>query len=161
MRILGIDPSTTNTGYGVVDVQDHKLTLVDFGVIRTSAKQHFHLRLKKIYDGLTDLITDRQPDVVSIEDIFYSRNPQVALKLGHARGAAILAAVNLSIDVAEYSPREVKQAVTGRGAAAKEQVQAMVQRLLHLDKPPTPLDASDALAIAICHVFRTGNKLSL
>ena len=155
MQILGVDPSTTSTGYGIIQNTEKGIKLVTFGTIKTPAKQNFHLRLKKIYDDLTLLIQEYKPEFVSLEDVFYSQNIKTALKIGHARGAVIIAAANQGIPVYEYSPREIKQSVTGIGSAAKEQVQSMVQRLLHLDKPPAPFDASDALAIAICHLFRS------
>lgn len=161
MRILGIDPSTTATGYGLIEVDGHNLKPVAFGVIRTDAKQHLHQRLKKIHDELVLVIQEYKPDVVALEDVFYSRNIKVALQIGQARGAAIIAAVNHGLSVHEYAPREVKQSVTGIGSASKEQVQQMVQRLLHLKEPPSPLDVSDALGIAICHLFRTQKKVSL
>ena len=154
MLVLGIDPGSTVTGFGIVKSQrsDH-LTCVDFGCIRFDSKMTFHERLKKIYDEVSQLIRRYQPEAIAFEDIFYSRNVKSALQLGQARGAAIVAALNARKSIASYSPREVKQALTGHGAASKEQVQRMVERMLDL---PTikPLDASDALAIAICHAHR-------
>lgn len=161
MRILGVDPSLTATGYGVVDVVGNRVQALTYGVIRTNAKHPLPERLKKIYDGVRTVIEQDHPQYVSMEDVFYSSNIKVALKLGYARGAVFLAAANLGIPVAEYAPREIKQAITGIGSASKEQVQAMVQRLLRLSELPAPLDASDALAIALCHLFRNNFKLTL
>ncbi|OQY28513.1 MAG: crossover junction endodeoxyribonuclease RuvC [Candidatus Cloacimonetes bacterium 4572_55] len=155
MIVLGIDPGTVVTGYGLIKLEDNLVRPIHFGVIRMKSKSHLHTRLKKIYDELTKIIQANKPEAVALEGVFYSRNVKTALHIGHARGAAILAAENYGIHVHEYSPRQVKQAVTGKGAASKEQVQLMTQRLLHMSDPPTPLDTSDALAIAICHLIKT------
>lgn len=152
MRVLGVDPGTQTSGYGIVAEEDHKLFHVASGGISPSAKQPFPKRLKKIYEELVIVIDRYRPHVVVIEDIFVSKNIKSALKLGHSRGVAILAAMNAGIPVFEYSALEVKQAVVGTGKAEKKQVQLMVKALLELPKAPHPADAADALAAAICHI---------
>jgi crossover junction endodeoxyribonuclease RuvC len=152
MRVLGIDPGTLTSGYGIVTEEDHKLFHVASGGISPSAKQPFPKRLGKIYDELEKIIGKYKPQAVVIEDLFVSTNIKAALKLGHARGVAILAAVNAGLPVFEYAPAEVKQAVVGTGKADKKQVQLMVKALLDLPKAPRPADAADALAAAICHI---------
>jgi len=155
MLILGIDPGTATTGYGVIKTNGpHDFHCIEFGTIRSKANQALPSRLKKIYDGIAEIIDHFQPDQVALEDVFHGKNFQAALKLGQARGAAILAAINAEKIVATYSPREIKMSLTGYGAASKEQVQRMVSEVLQLDAPATPLDASDALAIALCHAQR-------
>jgi crossover junction endodeoxyribonuclease RuvC len=152
MRVLGVDPGTLTSGYGIVAEEDHKLFHVASGGISPSAKQPFPKRLKKIYEELEKVIEKYRPHAVVVEDIFVSKNIKSALKLGHARGVAILAAMNAGLPVFEYAPLEVKQAVTGVGKADKKQVQMMVKVLLDLPKTPHPADAADALAAAICHI---------
>jgi crossover junction endodeoxyribonuclease RuvC len=152
MRVLGIDPGTLTSGYGIVAEEDHKLFHVVSGGISPSAKQPFPRRLKKIYEELEKIIEKHRPHVVVVEDLFVSKNIKSALKLGHARGVAVLAAMNAGLPVFEYSPLEVKQAVVGNGKAEKKQVQMMVKALLDLPKAPHPADAADALAAAICHI---------
>jgi crossover junction endodeoxyribonuclease RuvC len=152
MRVLGIDPGTLTSGYGIVAEEDHKLFHVASGGISPSAKQPFPKRLKKIYEELVKVIDQYRPHVIVVEDLFVSKNIKSALKLGHARGVAILAAMNAGVPVFEYSPLEVKQAVVGNGKAEKKQVQLMVKILLELTKVPHPADAADALAAAICHI---------
>ena len=152
MKVLGIDPGTLTSGYGVVVEEDHKLFHVASGGISPSAKQPFTMRIKKIYDELNKVIDTHRPHAVVIEDLFVSKNIKSALKLGHARGIAILAAMNAGVPVFEYSPLEIKQAVVGNGRAEKKQVQMMVKTLLDLQKVPHPADAADALAAAICHI---------
>lgn len=152
MRVLGIDPGTLTSGYGIVAEEDHRLFHVTSGGISPSAKQPFPKRLKKIYEELDKLISKYKPHVVVVEDLFVSKNIKSALKLGHSRGVVILAAMNAGLPVFEYTPLEVKQAVVGSGKAEKKQVQLMVKTLLDLPKPPHPADAADALAAAICHI---------
>ncbi|OGW40070.1 MAG: crossover junction endodeoxyribonuclease RuvC [Nitrospirae bacterium GWD2_57_9] len=158
MRVLGVDPGTLTSGYGIVAEEDHKLFHVVSGGISPSAKQPFPKRLKKIYEELEKIIEKYRPHVVVVEDLFVSKNMQSALKLGHARGVAILAAMNAGLPVFEYSPLEVKQAVVGNGKAEKKQVQMMVKALLDLQKVPHPADAADALAAAICHIHSSRLK---
>jgi crossover junction endodeoxyribonuclease RuvC len=161
MIVLGIDPGNTVTGYGFVKSTQTAQECLAFGTIRLKPHWEFHFRLKYIYDQVTLLILQHQPDAVAFEDIFYSRNIKAALQLGHARGAAMIAAINAEKSISIYSPKEIKQALTGNGAAAKEQVQMMVRRLLNLHHPIIPLDASDAMAIAICHSNRFWTKQML
>lgn len=147
--ILGIDPGSRVTGYGVIRLVAGRTEYLGSGCIRTSGDT-LAPRLKLIYDGVCEVIRQFSPNQFAIEQVFMARNPDSALKLGQARGAAIVAAVNASLEVAEYSARQVKQAVVGTGAADKEQVQHMVRQLLKL--PGTPqADAADALAVALCH----------
>ena len=148
-RILGIDPGSRCTGWGLIDKQGNKISFVDCGFIKTPAGD-LAPRLQAIYVGLTQQIETYRPDEMAIEQVFMARNADSALKLGQARGAAIVAATNSLVSVAEYSARQVKQAVVGTGAADKSQVQNMITRLLCLPEVPQA-DAADALAIAICH----------
>jgi crossover junction endodeoxyribonuclease RuvC len=152
MRIMGVDPGTLITGFGVVDYEGGKATLVEYGVIRMKASDSLPVRLEKIHVGLLEIIERTAPDEFAIESAFYSKNVQSTLKLGHARGVAILAAVLRQVPTAEYAPREIKRAVTGNGGASKEQVEYMVMMMLNMVvKEHTLLDATDALAIALCH----------
>jgi crossover junction endodeoxyribonuclease RuvC len=157
MIILGVDPGTLITGFGVLEVERGKYSFLIYDVIKNSGTDSMPIRLKRIYDRLTDIINQYHPDEFAIETAFYGKNAQSALKIGHARGVSILAAVNYEIPTAEYSPREVKKAVTGNGAASKRQVQFMVQTQLKLREMPNYFDASDALAVALCHSFRIRN----
>jgi crossover junction endodeoxyribonuclease RuvC len=155
MRIMGIDPGSQVTGYGIVDCPSvSTLQYVDAGCIKTSSRHSFSDRLKTIYDGISELVRQYQPDEIAFEDIFYGKNVRAAFQLGQARGAAIIAAINAHLAVAFYPPTSVKQAITGHGAATKEQVQKMVAGILHIDLGSQRLDASDALAIAVCHSHR-------
>lgn len=149
--ILGIDPGSRVTGFGVISQVNHKVYYVASGCIRMDTK-FFPERLHKIYRGIEEVIILHKPDQVSIEQVFMAKNPDSALKLGHARGAAIVAAVNKGLPVHEYSARQIKQAVVGKGGADKQQVQHMVMALLKLDKMPQA-DAADALAAALCHSY--------
>ena len=150
IRILGVDPGSRATGYGVIDKDGDQLDFVACGVIRTSPKLGLPDRLKEIHDGISEVIVKHGPTRAAVEDIFMAVNPQSALKLGHARGVIILAAMQHGLSVSEYSPRLIKQAVVGYGQAPKEQVQQMVRVLLRLSSPPSH-DAADALAVAICY----------
>ncbi len=157
MRIMGVDPGTLITGYGVVDCEGGKMVLVDYGIIRMKGSMSLPERLGTIHTGLMEVIERTCPDFFAIESAFYSKNVQSTLKLGHARGVAILAAVLRQIPTAEYAPREVKLSVTGSGNATKEQVEFMVSKMLSVENDFTT-DASDALAIAICHANRSGRS---
>jgi len=153
--VLGIDPGSRVTGYGIVRQQGHKITYLGSGCIRLSSTSSAQtkplgLRLKQIHDGICELITQFQPDEFAIEQVFMARNPDSALKLGQARGAAIVAAARHDLEIAEYSARQIKQAVVGTGAADKAQIQHMVMHMLKLPAKPQA-DAADALAVAICH----------
>lgn len=151
MRVLGIDPGSRITGYGIVEQQGNRLIHIDNGAIFTDKAADFPGRLKHIFDGLLEVIEQYKPDEVAIENIFFSTNVQSALKLGQARGAAIVAAVHAGLPVAEYTALQVKQAVVGEGKADKSQVQKMLKALLNLPEI-AQADASDAMAVAVCHI---------
>ena len=152
--VLGIDPGTLVTGYGVILRQRNSLRLLGSGTVRNPAAASMPLRLKRIYQELCSVNQTYHPDELAIESAFYGKNAQSALKLGQARGVAILAAVENEIPTTEYSPREVKKAVVGNGSASKEQVQYMIKSMLHLSDRKMLHDTSDAIAIAICHLHR-------
>lgn len=154
MRVFGIDPGSERTGYGCVESDGRRHRLVICGAIATAGAPNLGARLAVIHDGLSVLLRECQPDVVAIENLFYATNVRSALTLGHARGVAMLSAVEAGLDLAEYTPTEIKRAVVGYGRAEKAQVGQMVALLLGLDAPPTPHDAADALAVALCHVHR-------
>lgn len=149
-RIIGIDPGSRLTGYGVIYSADRNLVFRSCGVIKTDSGLPLSYRLNQIFDGINEVIQLHEPDVAAVEDVFLAANPGSALKLGQARGAAVVAAMQNSLAVYDYSPKMVKQAVTGYGQADKAQVQHMVRVLLGLKKSPSN-DAADALAVAICH----------
>ena len=151
MRVLGIDPGSRITGYGIVEQEGNRLVHVDNGAIFTDSAADFPGRLKRIFDGICAVIAEFRPDEVAVENIFFSTNVQSALKLGQARGAAIVAAVHACLPVAEYTALQVKQAVVGQGRAEKGQVQKMLKALLGLPEI-AQADASDALAVAVCHI---------
>ena len=152
MLVLGIDPGTAITGYGLVREDDEGLALVEYGVINTPADQPLPQRLQTIYRGLTAIIGEHQPDQVAVEELFFSRNVRTALSVGQARGVVLLAAAEADLPLHEYKPLEVKQTVAGYGGADKRQVQEMVRLLLHLEQVPEPDDAADAVAVAVCHI---------
>jgi crossover junction endodeoxyribonuclease RuvC len=157
VKIFGIDPGSARTGYGCVETDGTRHRLVTCGVLAAKGDAALPKKLETIYAGLLELITAARPDCVAIENLFHARNVRSALVLGHARGVAVLAAVQAGVPVVEYTPAEVKLAVVGYGRAEKPQIQRMVQMLLGLDTAPSPHDAADALAIAICHAHaRTG-----
>ncbi|HVG27151.1 MAG TPA: crossover junction endodeoxyribonuclease RuvC [Acidobacteriaceae bacterium] len=166
MRVFGIDCGTEFTGYGVVEVdlsaRNPRLRPLCSGAVRLNKKDRTPVRLAQVYAELTALLHLWEPEVVAIEEVFFSANAKSALKLGQVRGVAMLAAANCSLPVAEYAPLSIKSAVVGYGLAAKEQVQFMVTRLLQLEVVPEPADAADALAIAICHIHhaQTAERLS-
>ena len=152
--VLGIDPGTAVTGYGVVK-GDRSLPprLIECGVIRTRARDTLPQRLQDIHAGITELIERHHPDAVSVEDVFYARNVRTTIVLGHARGVILLAAEQAHIDISEYPPAEIKKAIVGTGGATKHQVQYMVARILRLKTAPEPADAADGVAAALCHVM--------
>jgi crossover junction endodeoxyribonuclease RuvC len=156
--ILGVDPGTIITGFGVVEALNGKLRALEYNVVKNKSSKSMPIRLRQIYAVLCDVIDRHHPDEFAIETAFYGKNAQSALKIGHARGVSILAAVNHEIPTTEYSPREVKKAVTGNGAASKEQVEFMVKAILKLREVPKFYDASDALAVAICHFHKAKTK---
>lgn len=152
MRILGIDPGSVICGYGVIDVQGSKLTLVEYGVIAVKRRtSSFPERLREIHDRLSAVITRTSPDVCAMEKVFHAKNVLTILQLAHARGVAMLACAQAGHSPMEYTPMQVKRSVTGRGAADKEQVQHMVRAILEIEETPQFFDATDALAVAICH----------
>jgi crossover junction endodeoxyribonuclease RuvC len=157
MRVLGIDCGGEYTGYGVVEMhQTGKLCCLTCGAIKLSPQEALPRRLSRIFSQLGEIIATHQPDEVAIEDVFYALNVKSALKLGQVRGVAMLAAAAAGLEITEYSPLTIKSSVVGYGRAEKQQVQHMVTRLLELSVPPEPMDASDALAIAICHLHTAG-----
>jgi crossover junction endodeoxyribonuclease RuvC len=163
MRVFGIDCGTEFTGYGVVEVNSEarmpRLVHLAAGTIRLSKKEKTPQRLAQVYRELTRFITLHKPEVIAIEEVFFSANAKSALKLGQVRGVAILAAATCGIPVVEYAPLSIKSSVVGYGLAAKEQVQFMVMRLLELEQAPDSADAADALAIAICHIHNAQTLL--
>lgn len=154
MRILGIDPGSRVTGFGVIDTDGAHHSLVTQGVVRVRTTGAFAQRLNEVYRGLAAVIESERPDQMAVEDLFFHTNAKSALKLGHVRGVALLAGAERDIPIHEYAPLEVKQAVTGYGRADKGQVQKMVAVLLAMKSLPTPHDAADALAVALCHANR-------
>lgn len=148
--VLGIDPGTAVTGFGVVAVSGRTNTLVECGVVRTHARDPLPQRLHEVYEGVRELIARHRPDTLAIEDVFYAKNVRTTVVLGHARGVILLAAQQSALTIHEYPPSEIKKAITGRGSATKEQVQFMVARLLRLKHAPQPADAADGVAAALC-----------
>ncbi|MGE5314523.1 MAG: crossover junction endodeoxyribonuclease RuvC [Acidobacteriota bacterium] len=157
MIILGVDPGTLVTGFGVVERQGTQLRMIECGAVVNAQKDPMPLRLKAMYDALCGVIARTHPDEFALETAFYGKNIQSSLKIGQARGVAMLTAANSGIPLSEYAPREIKRAVTGNGAATKEQVQFMVMKMLRLRTAPDALDVSDALAAAITHANRIGS----
>lgn len=151
MRILGLDPGTASTGYGIIDAVDGQIQVVTYGVIRTEAGEPAPKRLQLIYEELNDLLLAYRPDTAGVEEVFFGRNITTAISVGQARGVLLLALANSGISIGEYSPPLIKEAVTGFGKADKTQVQLMVRNLLDLEETPRPDDAADGLAIAITH----------
>lgn len=161
MIILGIDPGTRITGYGIVRIDGSKETAIDYGCIRPPSKMKLSDRYLAIYNGLEELLERYSPDAISVETQYVSKNPQSALKLGMARGVVIVAGKRRGVPIYEYTPSKAKLAVVGSGRASKEQVQGMVQRLLRLPSLPEPEDAADALALALCHCNTVGRNLDV
>lgn len=158
LRIMGIDPGSLKTGFGLIEFSHRRFGYLASGIIRIPSKNCLPERLSVIAEGVSELIDTYQPDAVAIEDVFFARNPKSALKLGQARGAAITVAVTNDLPVSEYAPRLVKQAVAGTGAATKEQVQYMVKSILKIDGDLKE-DAADALAVAICHAHLSNTQM--
>jgi crossover junction endodeoxyribonuclease RuvC len=152
VKVFGIDPGSDRTGYGCVETDGSRHRLIAAGAIKTPALSPFPDKLLRIHARLAALLSECRPDCVAIENLFHAANVRSALKLGHARGVAMLAAVEAGVPVVEYTPAEIKRAVVGYGRAEKHQVQQMVKFMLRLAEPPAPHDAADALAVAICHV---------
>ncbi len=157
MNVLGIDPGLVNTGYGIISSNNNNFELIDYGVIKTNSKDKLSNRLKIIFNEVSQLINKYNPKVLSIEEIFYSKNVKSSLLLGHARGVAMAAASVNEMLVYEFAARKVKQSLTGNGNAHKDQVRFMVKNLLKMNEAPKSEDASDALGIALCYMFQ--NKL--
>jgi crossover junction endodeoxyribonuclease RuvC len=154
MIVLGVDPGTASTGYGVVARgSDGAVSLLECGVIRTDPGAELPQRLKEIYLGIGEVLTRHSPEIMAVEGVFYGKNVRTTVVLGHARGAILLAATLRDLPVVEYAPAEVKSAIVGTGRATKEQVQFMVQRLLRLKSPPRPSDAADGVAVALAHCY--------
>lgn len=151
--ILGIDPGTNVMGYGLIHCKGEKMSVIQFGVIHLSKYKNHEIKLKKIFDRVTELLKEYLPDEVALEAPFFGKNVQSMLKLGRAQGVAMAAALNRDMPIHEYAPKRVKQSVTGNGNASKEQVAQMIQTLLKFDEAPKLLDATDALAVAICHHY--------
>ncbi len=154
--ILGIDPGTNIMGYGIVKVYGNTMDLVTLGVLKLVKTDDHPLKLKHIFEKTIALIEEYKPDELAIEAPFYGKNVQSMLKLGRAQGVAMAAALSRSVPIFEYSPRKIKQSITGKGSASKEQVAAMLQNILSLKEVPEQLDASDGLAVAVCHYFQKG-----
>ena len=153
MAVIGIDPGTALTGYGIIEeLPDQSLRVIDFGVIRTESKDKPEIRLRKIFSQLNEIISLYKPETGAVEKLYFQRNTRTAMSVGQARGVAILSLAEAGISVSEYGPVEIKQAVVGYGRASKNQVQQMVKMLLNLQEIPKPDDAADALAVAICHI---------
>jgi crossover junction endodeoxyribonuclease RuvC len=161
MRVLGIDPGSEITGYGIIETDGKRHSLVECSGIRAHSRFTFAQRLLIISQKLEEVIERLKPETCAVEETFYAVNVKSALKLGHARGVAMLAAARAGLTVFEYSPLEVKLALVGYGRAEKKQVQEMVRLLLRLTEAPQPLDASDALAVAICHIHNAGSKAKI
>ena len=154
MIVLGIDPGTAQTGYGVVSGDGpSRVALVECGVIRTRPRDPLAARLREIHDGVSELITRHRPDVLAVEDVFYAKNVRTTVVLGHARGVILLAGEEAGVQISEFPPAEVKKAVVGTGLATKEQVQFMLTRLLRLRSVPSPSDAADGVATALAYLM--------
>jgi crossover junction endodeoxyribonuclease RuvC len=158
--ILGIDPGTIIMGYGLIIVTGKKMALLDMGILKLSARDDSYERLEKIHRKVSELILEFNPDCFAIEAPFFGKNVQSMLKLGRAQGVAIAAAMQSALQVTEYSPKKIKQSITGNGNADKIQVMKMLQQLLNFTEDPTHFDASDALAVAVCHHFQDNAILS-
>lgn len=151
MLVLGVDPGSRVTGFGLIQAEGNRLKCMEFGHISSSGSVPFYQRVHTIFDRMVSLMAEYKPRQMAVEDVFYAKNIKSSLKLGHARGAVLIAAVHCGVEIFEYSPLQIKQAVVGYGRADKEQVRAMVMTILGLREAPN-LDTSDALAAAICHV---------
>lgn len=158
--ILGLDPGTNVMGYGVILVKASKLSLLQFGVIHLSKYETHELKLKKIFERVLSIVDEFNPDEVALEAPFFGKNVQSMLKLGRAQGVAMSAALHREVPITEYSPKSVKQSVTGNGNASKEQVARMLMQILGIKELPKLLDATDALGVAVCHYFQNGNVKS-
>lgn len=158
MRILGIDPGYAILGYGIIDVKGNRFSVVDYGSILTDASMDMPSRLQALYGGLKEIIYKYKPDEASIEELFFNNNAKTAILVGEARGVAVLACADGNLNIGEYTPLQIKQALVGYGRADKKQVQYMVKTMLHLEAVPKPDDTADALAAAICHAHSSGKR---
>ncbi|MFP4497536.1 MAG: crossover junction endodeoxyribonuclease RuvC [Vulcanimicrobiota bacterium] len=156
MKILGIDPGIAITGYGVVEIENETPFLLEYGGIKTKKGLPKPERLRIIHSSITDIVKKHKPDIMVIELLFFNRNTKTALTVGEARGIALLVAGQNDMEVFEYTPLQVKESLTGYGRVKKNELREMVQLELDLEKPPKPIDASDALAIALCHYYLSG-----
>ncbi|MEG8947999.1 crossover junction endodeoxyribonuclease RuvC [Rosettibacter firmus] len=154
MRILGVDPGTIITGYGIIDFDKNEINYIASGIIQIPATNEFGPRLKIIYDELYKIIKKYKPSEFALETAFYGKNVQSALKIGYARGVSLLVAVHNNLQIKEYSPREIKKSIVGKGSSSKEQVQYMIKKLCSIKKSKMKFDESDAIAVAICHAFK-------
>jgi crossover junction endodeoxyribonuclease RuvC len=159
--IIGVDPGTQVTGYGVIMVRSQQISLIQYGVIHLSKYSTHELKLKKIFERITQLIDEYLPDEMAIEDPFFGKNAQSMLKLGRAQGVAMAAALSRSIPIVEYSPKKIKQSVTGNGNATKEQVAYMLESILKMELSREFMDATDGIAIAICHHYHASSPASI
>ena len=157
IRILGIDPGTRITGYGIIEYNENSYRAIDYGCIKPPPKMLLSERYRIIFEGIRQIIKKYSPAEMAVENIFFSKNPASAIKLGQVRGVILLAGSEAGLKIYEYSPRRIKRALIGSGAAAKVQLQGMVKHLLALSEPPEPMDVSDALATAICHAQAINN----
>ena len=156
LTILGIDPGLINTGYGVISYADGQTTLIEAGVVRTNSKDELASRLNEIYSGLGSVIKEFEPDLMAVEDLYsHYGHPKTAIIMGHARAMVFLQAAQAGIPIEIYASTKVKSSLTGNGRASKEQMQLMVKSRLNLDRVPSPADAADALAVALCHLHMT------
>ncbi|MBU4561438.1 crossover junction endodeoxyribonuclease RuvC [bacterium] len=158
MIILGIDPGTAATGYGIIETKKGKHKALGYGCIKTTPKTPFPQRLKIIYQELGKIIREYSPDVVAMEQLFFARNAMTAISVGQAQGMLFLAAADADLEVVRYPPLQIKMTITGKGRAEKSKVQKKIKRLLRLKKIPRPVDASDALAVALCHILLSKSK---
>lgn len=158
MRVLGIDPGSLNTGYGIVEDNGNGLKLISAGCIKNKSRDKIDKRYNNIYIELKNIIEETCPEIAALENVIFCNNTRVAIKLGEARGVAILTAINSGIPTAEYAPKRIKQAVVGRGSASKQQVQGMIKHMFNLKETPPP-DVADAIAAAVCHIHEANSKL--
>ncbi len=159
MRILGIDPGYAILGWGILDMKGNHFSVVDYGAVTTDAKTDMPMRLQHLYTELTAIIEKYRPEAAAIEELFFNNNAKTAILVGEARGVAVLACVNGGLEINEYTPLQIKQALVGYGRADKKQVQAMVKAVLNLKEVPKPDDTADAVAAAICHGHSAGNRV--
>ena len=158
MRILGIDPGYAILGYGIIEMRGNRFKVIDYGTVTTDAGMEMPDRLKVLYNSLMELIGRFEPEVASVEELFFNTNAKTAILVGQARGVALLACSNSGLEIAEYTPLQIKQALVGNGRAEKKQVQFMVKTILNLKEAPKPDDTADALAAAICHGHSAGAR---